>query len=236
MNKNSKNSKIEKTEIMETLTVNEPQMENVENTPQVEIIAPTVESLTEQIKNAKKTLNALNIEFDFDENNPHIAEIEMEISKLLAERKTLEKANEKLKLENEFNEKLNDAKNRLSQEFMVSLTELETIIERSKNPDAKSTLISDFGLVFGKKPLFIAENVSGSNLAKGNAKNIVNGEQKVNITKSVKDMLSAGNDAETIVNFILTNSDMDETKAKKRLNDIKWGWEIENGLREKPKK
>jgi len=221
-------NKIKKSEIMETLTVEQPteNQEIVENTPQ-EI---TVESLTQQIKDAKKELNVLNDTHDFDETNPEIIAKENEISKLLAERKTLEKTNEKLKLEREFNEKLEIAKNDLCDKLGISNETLTSLIEQSK--DVKDTLISSFNTVFGKKVLHVAENTTGKNLAKQNAKS--NGG--VNITKSVKDMLTAGNDAEIIVNFILTNSDMDETKAKKRLNDIRWGWEIENGLREKPSK
>jgi hypothetical protein len=226
-----KNQKTENLEIMETLT------ETVVPTETQEISETlTPDAITEKIRIAKKELNELEIQFDFDENNAEIVAKELLIDQLKNERKTLVKSLEKQKLENEFNEKLATAKQSLCDVFGITNEVLESIIADAKNPDAKSTLISDFGLVFGKKPLFIAENVTGSNLAKGNAKNIVNGEQKVNITKGVKEMLTAGNAPDEIVNFILANSDMDETKAKKRLNDVRWGWEIENGLREKPKK
>jgi HD-GYP domain-containing protein (c-di-GMP phosphodiesterase class II) len=216
-------------EIMETLT-------NAETAQTQEINETlTVEQLTEQIKNAKRSLSELNAKFDYDESNAEIIACETEISKLLAERKTLEKANEKLRLESLYNETLANAKNDIIAKFGITNELLETLIADAKNPDAKSTLIQSFNIVFGKKPLIVADGVTGKTLAKQNAKSDVS-NGSFNITKTVKAMLTAGNSPDEIVSELLANTDMDETKAKKRLNDVRWGWEIENGLREKPSK
>lgn len=196
----------------------------------------TVENLTDKIKDAKRLLNQLNDKFDFDETNAEIIATETLISKLLTERKTVERANEKLRLENLYNETLTNAKNDLLTKLYLDEQTLETLIADAKNPDAKSTLIQSFNIVFGKKPLTVDMGVTGKSLTKQIAKSGGDNANGFNITKNVKAMLSAGNSPETIVNVLLKETDMDETKAKKRLNDIKWGWEIENGLREKPKK
>jgi hypothetical protein len=217
--------------VMETLT--QPQENaNVQIAPNVsETVKPTIDELSNQIKNAKKELAELNDKFDYDDTNSEIIAKETEISKLVAERKSIAKENEKLELERQFNEALATAKNDLIDKLGITNEKLEELLANAKNVDAKDTLVSSFNTVFGKKVLFVSENTTGKTLAKQSAKSNGNG----NITKTVKDMLTAGNESEDIVNAIMAlNTDMDETKAKKRLNDIRWGWEIENGLRKKP--
>lgn len=201
----------------------------------VAVETPTIETLTAQIKDAKKVLSSLNDKYDFDETNTEIIAKENEISNLLAERKKLERELEKQRLDALVSETLANAKNDLIAKLGITNELLETLIANAKNPEVKDTLIQSFNTVFGKKPLILEMGVTGTKLAKQSAKSgTSNGE--FNITKNVKAMLTAGNSPETIINTLLANTDMDETKAKKRLNDIKWGWEIENGLREKPNK
>jgi hypothetical protein len=226
--------------INETLTSKNENMENVENANETlvetqenanatEVLTP--EMLTEKIKVAKIALAELNAKFDYDETNGEIIAKESEISNLLDERKKLVKTLEREKLLTEFNEKLENAKNDLIAKFGITPETLTQLLENSKIEN--DTLITSFNIVFGKKSLHIAENVTGKSLTKSIAKTGGDNANGFNITKNVKQMLTDGNSSETIVNVLLANTDMDETKAKKRLNDVKWAWEIENGLRVK---
>lgn len=245
----SKNKKVSETltianesVINETLTSKNQTMENVENANEVlaetqeiangtETVSETLtpEMLTESLKNAKIALAELNAKYDYDETNSEIIAKESEISKLLDQRKQLVKTLEREKLLQQFNEKLDAAKSDIIAKFGIDAETLTKLLENSKNEN--DTLITSFNTVFGKKSLTISPNVTGKSLTKQNAKS--DGVIGFNITKNIKEMLTAGNSNETIINVLLANTDMDETKAKKRLNDVRWGWEVENGLRVK---
>jgi hypothetical protein len=226
-------SKIKKTENMENQVTNETlagtqENANVENTPQVSEPL-TMEQLTEKVKSAKIELAELNAKYDYDETNAEIIAKEKQISELLAERKLLAKQLEKTAMERKHAETLANSKEVLN-DWIAMVDPINKLL--ADTDDAKKLLAEikfAFDFVFGKKPLIVKENTTGTQLAKSSAK--TNGG--TNITQSVRDMLTAGNDNETIVNFLLNNGFDDEKVAKKRLTDIKWKWEIDNGLRVK---
>lgn len=148
-----------------------------------------------------------------------------------------EKKIAKIELDNKNAELLAGAKELLNTEFGIDDTYISEIL--ADNADAKKrleTVKMAFNTVFGKIPVIAKENQTGSSLAKQNV-NVADNNGKINVTKAIKEKLTAGTDAAEIVNFLLNDGGFDdETKAKKRLNDVKWAWEIENGLREKPAK
>jgi len=227
--KTSKNAKIEN---MDTNKVANETLAETQENANVEIETPTIESLTEKIKVAKKELYTVNDTYDFDETNAEIIAKEKQIADLVNERKLLAKQLEKTAMERKHAETLATSKEMLN-EFVSTFVTNETIdYLLSDNADAKKKLEEikfAFNFVFGKQPLVVKENVTGSQLAKSSVK--TNGG--TNITQSVRDMLTAGNDNETIVNFLLNNGFDDEKVAKKRLTDIRWKWEIDNGIRVK---
>jgi len=235
---NSETSKIENMEnsvnVSETLTETQENANAAPDAVSKPLTFDDVENITHQIKSAKIELAELNAKFDYDETNVDIVAKEKQISDLLTERKSLEKQLEKLRLENLYNETLTNAKNDLYVKFGITPDYLAKLLEDAKNPEVKDTLIQSFNIVFGKKPLTIPEGLTGKSLAKQTVK--AENANGFNITKNVKAMLTAEKSPEEIDSKLLANTDMDETKAKKRLNDVRWGWEIENGIREKPSK
>jgi hypothetical protein len=228
----SKTSK--KSEIMENQVISETlaPTQEIANTPETPIVSEplTMEQLTEKVKTAKIELAELNAKYDYDETNAEIIAKEKQISEILAERKLLAKQLEKTKLERQHAETLENSKKVLNDIWGISENGINELL--ADNDDAKKSLkelIFAFNFIFGKQPLIVKENVTGTQLAKSSAK--TNGG--TNITQSVRDMLTAGNDNDTIVNFLLNNGFDDEKVAKKRLTDIRWKWEIDNGLRVK---
>jgi hypothetical protein len=216
----------QKTEIMQDQTdiANDsetlPQTENIANdsdqTPQ-----RTKEDILSDIVAQKLVLRTIEDKYANDPENEEITKQEMVISKLKDELKDYKKIEEKNRLRSEYNAKYAIAFNDLKDKLSLSDDVLNGLIANAKDDTKKDTLKSSFEIVFGKIPVFIAENVKGTSLNKSSA----NSDGKLNLAKMIKEMIEKGNTQDEIVSAIQENSDLDLAKSKKRYTDTKWQYE-----------
>jgi hypothetical protein len=207
---------------------------NVENVSETLTDEQILDDVTNQWFDAKDVLNAIESEMlkKRERKNDAHAKQMLIVNDLYKKMLNAEKIIDAKKMQKDLDEKLVNAKQTLADVLGITDEKISELL--ADDADVKKTLENlkwSFDFVFGKRPLIAKENQTGKSLVNGNAKN--GDGSKFNLSAAIKDLLNAGKNDNDVFDELSQNPNISyEPKIlRKRITDIRWNWEVANGLR-----